>query len=116
MKRYEYESECPICGEVFTIGIDVADDVAEKIDSGIMTLKEATEPGTFDREVFISGMCYDCQEKTFNRPAPGHEEEWGKCAGECPVCGCPIYDKNLADDKCPQCHCTISAEGGVITE
>lgn len=104
MKTYEYEFQCPSCGEVETLSIEVTDHLADLIDSGEMELKEATKPGTFEREVFISGLCFNCQEKVFNRPAPEHEDEWGDLIGECGNCGCSLYRKDMDAGECPSCR------------
>lgn len=116
MVTIEHKFRCPSCGHMKEIKIEVSEEYAEKINCGAMDLKEATQPGTFQREVFISGMCYDCQEKVFNRPAPGHEEEWGERKDECPVCGCPLYEKNIREDKCPTCGCKISTTNAEMSE
>lgn len=110
MKTIDYQFICMSCGKEHTIQIEVSEEQKNGIDAGVLSLKEVCKPGTFQREVFISGMCYDCQEKIFNRPAPGHEEEWGEVVGECPVCGCPTYQRDVDKDKCPQCKCTLSEE------
>lgn len=47
----------------------------------------------FEREMIISGNCYSCQERIFNRPAPGNESLWGERLGECMCCGSSIYEK-----------------------
>lgn len=108
--KIKYDFQCSMCGKLHEVEIEVSDEDAAKISFGEMSLKDATAPGTFDREIFISGMCYDCQEKVFNRPAPGHEEEWGLPSGECPVCGSPLYKRDIDADFCPQCKCCISEE------
>lgn len=110
MGKIEYSFMCAICGKKRNVEFDISDEDLVKVDAGMMDLKDVLKPGSFQREVLISGMCYDCQEKTFNRPAPGHEEEWGEPVKECPICGCPLYKKNVDEDRCPTCHCKISVE------
>ena len=107
MAKVEYEFMCPVCGEVETIQLEISDEDNLAVEAGVKELKDCVQPGTFEKEVFISGMCYSCQEKTFNRPAPGHEGEWGEVVGECEVCGCPIYKKDMDNGKCPQCSCEM---------
>ncbi len=109
MAVVSYSFVCPNCGQNKEVMLEISDKDAAAIDEGTMSLKEATEPGTFQREIFISGMCYDCQEKLFNRPAPGHEAEWGEQKDECPECGCPLYQLDIDRDECPTCHSRISA-------
>lgn len=108
MVKVEYEFECASCGEVETIQVEVSEQDAAELDAGTKTLKECCKPGIFEKEVFISGMCYACQEKVFNRPAPEHEKEWGKCTRECSVCGSPIWEKDEKIGVCPSCNTQIS--------
>lgn len=110
MVKMEHAFGCAICGKLKKIEVTISDADSWAIERGQITLKDALRPGTFEREVFISGMCFDCQEKTFNRPAPGHEDAWGKRMGECPCCGCSLYKKDIDVDKCPSCSCKISEE------
>lgn len=98
---------CPFCGNVTKLDVDKDAYAAYRM-SGLFggSVQNAfPDLNDFERETLISRMCFDCQEKTFNRPQPGHEEAFGKRVGECEVCGCPIYEKDKVDDKykCPQC-------------
>lgn len=98
---------CPMCGKV---SVREYDGVAiMSYQAGSMSVQQAfpsSHPS--DREFLISGMCYDCCEKTFNQPAPGHEEDWGEQLGECACCGRPVYKKDLNEDEeftCISCAC-----------
>lgn len=106
MANVDYTFVCSSCGKKHTYQFECTDGKKELIERGDISIKEITERGTFQREVFISGMCYDCQEKVFHRPAPGHEEAWGNPVAECTECGCPLYQKDVDEKKCPQCGCT----------
>lgn len=53
----------------------------------------------FAREFLITGACFDCISRIFNKPKPG--EDWGEIICECECCGAPIYEKD--DMKCPSC-------------
>ena len=108
MGKIDYSFMCPTCGKAHDVQMEVPDDKLERLEAGTLELKDALRPGTFDREILISGMCYDCQEKVFHRPAPGHEAEWGDIMSECPICGTPLYKRDVEEDKCPSCHCILS--------
>lgn len=111
MVRIKYHSKCSSCGKDFEADLEVSEADNESIESGSMTLKDAMKPGTFQKELFISGMCYDCQEKVFNRPAPGHEKEWGSLIGECEECGSPLYERDVKNGRCPSCRYPITRTG-----
>lgn len=84
---------CPFCGTITSM---VLTEREMELLVGGASINEENFPslGIFDREALITGMCYDCQEATFNKPAPGHEEEWGPMLKECECCGGPLYEKD----------------------
>ena len=109
MANIDYHFKCTNCHKEKFVQFEISDEDAARIENNETKLKDVLKPGTFQKELFISGFCYECQEKTFNRPAPGHEKEWGEVEGECPVCGAPLYRKDVARDKCPTCGIKTSA-------
>lgn len=97
---------CPFCGKETSVEVD-----AKKWDlvlNGTSVQMAFPELDTANREILISGMCYNCQEDFYNMPAPGHEEAFGKFVGYCPDCECRLYEKDFdASTKmynCPSCH------------
>lgn len=76
-----------------------------KYKSGILVQEVFPDKDAFYRETLITGMCYDCQSKLFNRPKPG--EDWGT-PEECPVCGSSVYEKD--GWVCPSCNTNITSE------
>lgn len=115
MSRMMYESSCPFCGKMQEIEIDGEALMAYNIGGNIM--KCFPDLCSADRELIITGTCYECQERIFHTPSPG--SDWGKVIGECNVCGCSIYERD-ADGKdvaeCPQCHYPNKVENGTIVE
>lgn len=96
---------CPNCGKINDINLD---DISYTMYQCGVNIQDAfPDMNPFDREMLITGMCYDCQEKIFNRPAPGHEALWGNYVGECNCCGSPLYSVKHAISgnrlKCPTC-------------
>ena len=96
---------CHVCGKNTELEVDEKKYMQYRRDS---KAQEAfADKDSFYRETIISGMCYACQEKLFNRPAPGNEAEWGKFLGECCCCGRPVYEKDVdksgAGFKCASC-------------
>ena len=103
--RSDVSMVCPICGKTHIITL--SRDSLEKYKSNV-TIDQKSFPtlDDFQRGSLISHMCFDCQEKTFHRPAPGHEAEWGKWFAECDVCGASIWDpKDRDKDGKLVCHC-----------
>jgi hypothetical protein len=111
--------QCPFCGKSTKV---VVSQVALSMYRAGSSIQEAfPKKSTFDREVIKTGMCYDCQEKTFGVPAPEHEEAWGTCIGDCPCCGAPIYDKHNnvtvgEEFACKSCHQPMIYDGNKLTE
>ena len=104
--------KCPICGNVTVIYMDA--ETLNRIQSGSENISPQNFPklNSFEREALISHMCFDCQEKTFHRPAPGHEEAWGKPFAECDVCGSTIWDpKDRNEEGKLICHCCNTPYG-----
>lgn len=90
---------CPSCGKEFSVEVDAAG--LSKYLGGAKIQEALPEENSFVREFIVSQLCFDCQEKVFHQPAPGHEEEWGSPLSECVDCGTPLYlrDKGI----CPSC-------------
>lgn len=100
-----FSTTCINCGgEAITTG-EVTEEQLAKHAAGGLAQNVFTNLNMFDREVIISHTCHNCQEKIFNRPAPGHEEAFGNSRGECECCGAPLWDKDEKDGvfKCPTC-------------
>ena len=91
---------CPFCGKESTVKID-SKEYNKMLKAGI----NATSLPVREREFLITGMCFDCMEKTFNHPTPEHEAEWGELKTECEVCGCSIYEKDYVEEDVYQCPC-----------
>lgn len=113
------EKKCVICGA--TTEMEIEDEKLARIDSGEKIADVLPESNLFEREFLISGMCYKCQEKTFNTPMPGNEEVFGEELGSCIICDTVIYEKQNAygEDKykCPCCgQVHIMTEDGLEIE
>ena len=101
------ERYCPSCQKEYELKVDGAAFARFQANPRENIQKIMPDVNSFVRESLITGFCFDCQEKFFNRPAPGHEEAWGPQLTECPQCGCSIYEKDMIDSyimKCPSCH------------
>lgn len=100
--------DCPFCGKSHSIEIsDVEHN--KMLNAGI----NATALTIHEKEFLISGMCFECHEKTFNNPLPEHKEAWGELVTECNICGCNIYEKDYVEEgvyKCPSCGIRSDAE------
>ena len=109
--------KCPRCGKQTELEVDAVAYGAYM--NGERVERAFPEFNRFQRELFISGYCYDCQEKEFGVPADEHREEWGEEVGKCPICGRPIWskhDKHKKDNDfdCPECHNTLVIEDGEL--
>lgn len=98
------EKTCPFCGSVTKVSFEDGQFAKYQMSGKVQYLNNKN--GAFDREVVISGLCYNCQEQTFNRPAPGNEDKWGKHLGDCGICGSPIWEKDIKGDtfNCSCCY------------
>lgn len=107
---------CPFCGKSTDIEVD-KDEYTAYINDRELALHFGRRPA-HERELIKTGMCYDCQEKTFGRPTPGNEEAWGECIGECDCCGMPLYGKrNVTGDgkySCMSCGVVHRYEGNEL--
>lgn len=99
---------CPACKNKFSVELWEGDYI------NVQTLSASKALSKYDkflRESFISGLCYDCQSKTFNQPKPG--EDWGEQL-ECPNCCSSVYQKNFKEDRqkyvCPSCGFPFTKE------
>lgn len=100
-----FSTTCISCGgEAITTGEVTAEQLAKHAAGGLAQ-DVFTNLNMFDREVIISHTCHSCQERIFNRPAPGHEAAFGNSRGECDCCGAPLWDKDERDSilRCPAC-------------
>ena len=114
------EKVCPFCSKKSSIF--VSDDAWAKYESGVNIRSALAELDDFGREVVITGMCFNCQEKTFHRPLKEHAAKWGEDLGECPNCGTPVYsivDKTEQGHyRCGGCYMPIKVDEttGELTE
>lgn len=95
------------CGKITEL--NVPEDKWQIYLQGVVAVQNIfPDADSFYRETLINGTCYECQEKLFHRPAPGHEKEWGKYIGECACCGAPVRECDIHDGqfKCVSCKCT----------
>ena len=96
-------SKCPTCGK--ETKLEMTKDQFAKYKLGLLNVQQIfPDKDVFFREALISGNCEDCTSKLFNIPKLG--ESWGKYLGECPICGCAVWEKQLEGDtiKCTSCH------------
>lgn len=103
-----YAASCPFCGKVTKLALSSSVYSAIQCSDSISKVQGLSAA---ERELFITGMCFDCQEKTFHVPSPEHAEEWGPIIGECDVCGANIYehkDKKGNAHMCYQCKTVFS--------
>lgn len=111
---------CRWCGK--TTVVKVSQVALDMYKAGAFITEAFPKKNAAEREVIMTGMCYDCQEKTFHRPAPGHEKEWGEEVGECACCGVSLYDKHdnvpmSGRFRCPACHAPlVRTDAGYIDE
>lgn len=94
----EVTCTCKFCGKTETH--EFPEKGLELWQNGTNIQEAMPEVDVFSREFLITGMCFDCISKTYNKPKPG--EDWGDCIGECEECGTPIYEKDKG--VCPTCH------------
>lgn len=87
------------CGGITEL--DLNKDGFENWKRGALIQRALPELNNFEREALLSGMCFDCQSKLFNRPKPG--ESWGKHLGECNCCGADIWEKDRFSDTAVKC-------------
>lgn len=102
--------KCPMCGKSRTLYVDAHS--YELWMKGAKVQGAFSNLDAFDREFLITGTCLDCQEKIFNKPAPGHEDRFGELIGNCPTCDCAIWTKDaISEDtyKCPSCHTHVNS-------
>lgn len=116
MGNIKIKKGCPFCGKTSEIEVD---EVAyENYVRTSNLLQCFGNRNAFDRELIKTGICFDCQEKTFGVPAPGHESEWGEVLGECDCCGASIYSikHRVEGDKyrCTSCYCPHKLVDGVL--
>ena len=114
----QLEKYCPFCRKKTVLNID--DKEYSDYQNGAQLNEAFPTMDFFDREIIITGMCYDCQEEVFNKPHGEHAKEWGELLGECPCCGTSIY-KNHNKSKevdghwtCPSCREDFTYEDGVL--
>lgn len=109
----KYVMQCATCGKDFTLQGRVSAAGIEKLHA-LPVCEVFPNLDAWDRESLISGMCRDCQEKIFHRPAPGHEFAWGRQVAECGCCGTPLWEKDIGSDGhivCPTCGVKVIKDG-----
>jgi hypothetical protein len=89
MLWFIFSQICPICRENETTVL-VTEEAFKKYNRGASVQEAFPELNDFDKEVLVSGMCYDCQSITFNKPKPSPPK--GKKVGSCPICGRELYE------------------------
>lgn len=94
---------CPFCNKVSTLELN--DKQYDKYVRGASVQVAFPKLSPFVRECIINGLCFDCQEKFYNKPAPGNEEKFGERLGSCSCCDRPVWSKDITDDKfiCSNC-------------
>ena len=110
------EIVCPLCSGISTIRLSVEESYL--LSEGIEVCKALSKRNAFEREVVISGMCFSCQERVFNKPSPEHQTDWGEYVGECPCCDTTIWSKkNLTPGGyylCPSCGSIMLNVNGAL--
>lgn len=103
---------CPICGKLWEHQIteEEYDRIYPAPGSGKKSehvQKVLAKYSVFERELYISGLCFDCQEEIFHRPKPGNDVKWGKRVGSCCCCERPVYEIDIVDGEylCDMCGC-----------
>ena len=100
--------KCPTCGKSYELCMSTKNYdayIKHRNDMAIQDILPDVNP--FIRESLITGMCFDCLEKTYHMPAPGHEKEWGEVMCYCPNCDANIYHMDFVSEgviRCPVCH------------
>lgn len=107
----EVKKICPFCGKETTIELNTMESIL--LDSGALVQQAMLARNAFEREVIVSGMCFECQSKTYNAPIPG-VDDWGEELGECEVCVCYLWEKHDINEAgeivCPKCHTAFTRE------
>lgn len=90
------------CGRISVVTVET--DKLNRYKCGELIQNVFPDLSAFDREVLISGLCYDCQSEIFHKPKPG--EDWGKILGECDCCGSTLYENDVKDNvvRCASCN------------
>lgn len=98
------KKRCPFCANVTELEVD--DKAMQKYEAGALVQHAFPMLAPMQRDVILNGTCYDCSEKMYNTPAPGHEELFGKHIGECACCGLAVWEKDIKDGifECGSCH------------
>lgn len=114
------ERPCPFCKTVTKI--ELTEGEANALNRGELVQRACPNKNKFERETLINGLCFGCQERTFNMPAPGNETAWGDELGECECCGGVIWSiKNKKANReneylCPSCYCSYKLESGKLVD
>mgnify|MGYP003431557648 CR=1 FL=1 len=98
------KKKCPFCSNVTEVEVKDAD--MRKYEGGMLVQRAFPYLTSMQRDVIVNGTCYECSEKMYNIPAPGHEELFGKRIGECACCGRAVWEKDIKDGvfECGSCH------------
>lgn len=105
---------CKFCGNVESH--DYTENELKNYKHGMPIAEAMPTRNSFEREFMVSGLCFSCQSETFHKPMPG--EHCGKELGECPECGCSIYENDGSDGvyKCATCFAKLKEKDGVLVE
>lgn len=97
------KKSCPFCGRTTELTVDAKK--YARYAAGEHVQQAFPELAPAQREVIINGCCYNCSEKIYNIPAPGHEEAFGKRLGSCSCCDMAVWEKDVKDGVflCPSC-------------
>jgi hypothetical protein len=85
---------CPFCHKATTIKVVEEDYLAWKYDGALIQDVMYYLPSA-DREVLISGLCYECQDEMFHCPEDEDDDEPDDIDDDCgfdPYEGCFTYD------------------------
>lgn len=111
-------TKCPFCGKTGVVNVNQKE--MYKYRNGTNIVEAFPRMKACDREMLISGICYKCQEKMWNRPCE-NASSWGDELGECPICGravWSIHDGVVENEpfQCQGCYQQIMYNGSYIEE
>lgn len=94
---------CPFCGK--PKDYDISD---KDVHAASKRGRDFYKLPSYIRELFITGICYECQSKTFRVSTPGYD--LGEVVGSCNECGSNLYAEDIKNGYCGSCHCPIETE------
>lgn len=101
--------KCPVCGQVGFMDVDA--EGYTLLTQGVEVQDAFPTYSASEKQFIATGLCYNCQEKVFNVPAPGHEKQFGKLIGNCPWCKHYIWAKDAIREDvfvCPSCGTIVN--------